>query len=79
MEYSSTDQAWYNNADSAFASALLMVNSEKLPVVTFATGDGEQDYSNLKSYLQDNNFDCNEVNLLTAGGNRRIGSQRTQP
>ena len=66
MEYSSTDQAWYNNADAAFASALLMVNSEKLPVVTFTTGSGEQDYSSLMSYLQDNNFDCNELNLLTA-------------
>ncbi len=66
MKYNSNDQSWYNNADAAFASALLMVNSERLPVITFTTGTGEEDAANLKNYLQSNNFDCNELNLLTA-------------
>lgn len=67
---SSTDSStgsttWTNNSEMVFASAIKAVTSEKLPVVAFATGNGEQDGESLQTYLNNNNFECSTVDLLS--------------
>ena len=59
----------YSKVDSALASALEVVNLDKVPVMTIATGHGEMlttDYlTNFLTMLENQNFEVQEINLLT--------------
>ena len=56
----------YNNANTQFGSAFLKVTSDNVPVIGFTTGNNQGDYSAFMSFLSGNNFECRELNLLTA-------------
>lgn len=72
-----TDQQTYQEsvtgsiAEQGFTGAIKYVTSEKTPVVYFTTGHNEIDvnseYTNVKSYLDKNNYDVQTLNLITAG------------
>lgn len=59
----------YSNVDSALAAAIEVVNMEKVPVLTIATGHDEQLTESIMSYylqlMEDQNFEVREVNILT--------------
>ena len=56
----------YSKVDGALASALSQVNSDKLPVVAFATGHNEMvDMSAFQSLLSTNNFEPVSFDLMT--------------
>ena len=71
-----SDQSTYqpyttgSNAEQGFTGAIKYVTSKETPVVYFTTGQKELDlttnYSNLKTYLENNNFQVKSLNLLTA-------------
>lgn len=58
-----------SNAEQGFTGAIKYVTSEKTPVVYFTSNHSEIDvdsqYSNLKSYLEKNNFLTKKLDLLT--------------
>lgn len=56
----------YNNANTQFGSAFLKVTSNNVPVIAFMNGHNEGDYSTFKTFLSANNFECRDINLLTA-------------
>lgn len=62
---SSTGQ-YVSIIETALASALLAVNSDRLPVIGFTTGSGEQDSTTLQNFLRNNNFEPQSINLLTS-------------
>ena len=59
----------YSKVDSALASALEVVNMDKVPVITLATGHGEMLSSdlltNFLNMLEAQNFEVKEINLMT--------------
>ena len=59
----------YSNVDSALAGALELVNMEKVPVLTLATGHNELlNSSNMSAFLsmmERQNFEVREIDLLT--------------
>lgn len=59
----------YSKADSALASALEVVNMDKVPVLTIATGHGEMlstdTLSTFTSLMEKENFEIRQVDLLT--------------
>ena len=59
----------YSNVDSALAAALEMVNMDKVPILTIATGHDELlNTSNMAAFLkkmEEQNFEHQEINLLT--------------
>ena len=58
-------------AEQGFTGAIKFVTSEKTPVVYFTQGHNEIDvdseYTNVKSYLDKNNYEVKTLNLVTAG------------
>lgn len=63
------EKSYYNNVDSALATALQQTNLEEVPVVAIATGHNEVlsgDYlTSISSFFKDNAFDVVEFNILT--------------
>ncbi len=63
------ETSYYNNVDSALATALQQTNLEEVPVVAIATGHNEVlsgDYlTSISSFFKDNAFDVVEFNILT--------------
>ena len=59
----------FSNVDSALAGAIEMVNLDKMPVMTIATGHDEMlqrdDMSTFINMMEKQNFDIREVNMLT--------------
>lgn len=59
-----------STAEQGFTGAIKYVTSEKTPVVYFTTGHNEIDvnsqYTKIKSYLENNNFQVKTLDLLTA-------------
>ncbi len=59
-----------SNAEQGFTGAIKYVTSKETPVVYFTTGHSElelaSNYSNLKTYLENNNFLVKTLDLLTA-------------
>lgn len=59
----------FSNVDSALAGAIEMVNLDKMPVMTIATGHDEMlqrdDMSTFMDMMEKQNFDIREVNMLT--------------
>lgn len=59
-----------SNAEQGFTGAIKYVTSKETPVVYFTTGQSELDltsnFSNLKTYLENNNFVVKTLDLLTA-------------
>lgn len=59
----------YSNVDSALAGAIEMVNLDKMPVMTIATGHDEllqpDDMSTFMDMMEKQNFDVRQVNMLT--------------
>jgi ABC-2 type transport system permease protein len=60
-----------SDAEQGFSGAIKYVVSEKTPVVYFTEGHNEiavnSDYTNVKNFLDENNFTVKTVNLITAG------------
>lgn len=58
---------YYNNADSALATALQQVNLTEIPVVAIATGHNEalsNELDNLTTFFEDNAFDVTQFDIL---------------
>lgn len=59
----------FTNVDSALAAALEMVNMDKVPILTIATGHDEllstENMAAFLSLMEDQNFEHKEINLLT--------------
>lgn len=59
----------YSNVDSALAGALELVNMDKVPVLTIATGHGEMltssDMSSFLDMVKRENFEVREIDFLT--------------
>ncbi len=59
-----------SNAEQGFTGAIKYVTSKETPVVYFTTGHSELDlstnFSNLKTYLENNNFQVKMLDLLTS-------------
>lgn len=59
----------YSNVDSALAAAIEMVNMDKVPVLTIATGHNEMlNSDNMEAFLdmmKKQNFDVQEIDILT--------------
>lgn len=59
----------FSNVDSALAGAIEMVNLDKMPVMTIATGHDEllqpEDMSTFMDMMERQNFDVRQVNMLT--------------
>ena len=59
----------YSRVDSALASALEIVNLDRVPVVTISTGHGElldsSSMANFLSMLADQNYDVTEIDFMT--------------
>lgn len=59
----------YSKVDSALASAIEVVNMDKVPVLTIATGHGEMlttsTLSGFTSLMEKENFEIKEIDLLT--------------
>lgn len=59
----------FSNADSALAAAIEVVNMDKVPVLTVATGHEEILTSSIMSYflelMEKQNFEVREINILT--------------
>ncbi|HBC27632.1 MAG TPA: hypothetical protein DC013_09480 [Ruminococcaceae bacterium] len=65
-DYSTGAAVSYSKVDGALASAVSQTNSEKLPVVAFATGHDEMyDTTAFQSVLKNGNFETVSFNLLT--------------
>ncbi len=60
-----------SNAEQGFTGAIKYVTAEKTPVVYFTEGHNEvavdSDYTNVKKYLEQNNYLVKSINLTTAG------------
>lgn len=59
----------YSNVDSALAAALEMVNMDKVPILTIATGHDEllstENMGAFLNMMEEQNFEHREINLLT--------------
>lgn len=65
LQYNSSTGAVSNNSEMLFATALNAVTKEKLPVIAFAAGNGEQAGTQWQTYLTNNGFECQTFNLTT--------------
>ena len=66
VQYSQTGMVAYSMVDSALASAVSSVNADTLPLAVFDTGHNEMmDTTLYKNLLTSNNFETQEINLLT--------------
>lgn len=66
VQYSQTGMVAYSMVDSALASAVSSVNADTLPLAVFDTGHNEMlDTTLYKNLLTNNNFETQEINLLT--------------
>jgi ABC-2 type transport system permease protein len=58
-----------STAEQGFTGAIKYVTADKTPVVYFTTGHDEykieSDYQSVKTYLDRNNYDVKEINLVT--------------
>lgn len=65
IQYDSSSGEVSNNSEMLFATALNAVTKDKLPVIAFASGNGEQAGTEWQAYLTNNGFECRTVNLTT--------------
>ena len=71
VRQNSSTYTWetYSKVDSALAGALELVNLDRVPVLTIATGHGElltsDTLANFLDMLKDQNFDVKEINFMT--------------
>ena len=65
--YSGSYQFTGTKVEQAVVTAILNVTTKDKVVVDMITGNGEQDYSAIKSLLEKNAYQVNEVSLATSG------------